>query len=76
MFLILRSVKNRMEQQEGINFTEFSYQIFQAYDFYRLYSDHDCTIQVSLPCCELCNKSVFFTNMFPLSTAWRQRPVG
>ena len=40
------SVKSRMEQQEGINFTEFSYQIFQAYDFYRLYSDDGCTIQV------------------------------
>lgn len=41
------SVKNRMEQQDGINFTEFSYQIFQAYDFYRLYSDDGCSIQVS-----------------------------
>ena len=40
------SVKSRMEQQEGINFTEFSYQIFQAYDFYRLYSDDGCTIQI------------------------------
>jgi tyrosyl-tRNA synthetase len=30
------SVKQRMDG-EGMSFTEFSYQIFQGYDFYRLH---------------------------------------
>jgi len=44
--LAKESVKARMEQQVGINFTEFSYQIFQAYDFHRLYQDDHCSIQI------------------------------
>ena len=34
------SVKSRLnadESKEGISFTEFSYQILQSYDFYKLY---------------------------------------
>ncbi len=38
------SVKNRMES--GLSFTEFSYQLLQAYDFQKLYSDHDCIFQM------------------------------
>lgn len=38
------SVKNRMET--GLSFTEFSYQLLQAYDFQRLYTDHNCRIQM------------------------------
>ncbi|MBX7163245.1 MAG: tyrosine--tRNA ligase [Saprospiraceae bacterium] len=38
------SVKRRLET--GISYTEFSYQLLQAYDFYRLYKDHDCKIQM------------------------------
>ena len=30
------SVKSRMQADDGISYTEFSYQILQAYDFYRL----------------------------------------
>ena len=37
------SVKNRME--EGISFTEFSYQLLQGHDFYHLYKNHNCKIQ-------------------------------
>jgi len=41
------SVRTRMESsQEGISYTEFSYQILQAYDFYRLYKDHNCVLQM------------------------------
>lgn len=41
------SVKKRMEQDgEGISFTEFSYQLLQGYDFYRLYKDHNCVLQL------------------------------
>ncbi|GAB4403057.1 MAG: tyrosine--tRNA ligase [Microscillaceae bacterium] len=41
------SVKNRMgEGSEGISFTEFSYQLFQGYDFYYLYQQHACRLQM------------------------------
>ncbi len=33
------SVKSRLESEEGISFTEFSYQILQAYDFYHLFQE-------------------------------------
>jgi tyrosyl-tRNA synthetase len=41
------SVRVRLEDREhGISYTEFSYMLLQAYDFYRLYRDHGCTLQV------------------------------
>ena len=36
-----------MENMGGISFTEFSYQLLQAYDFWHLYHYHQCRIQVS-----------------------------
>ncbi|CAJ0764347.1 4593_t:CDS:2, partial [Entrophospora sp. SA101] len=33
------------ENEGGISFTEFLYQILQAYDFWYLYHKHNCTIQ-------------------------------
>ncbi|MFP4013002.1 MAG: tyrosine--tRNA ligase [Chitinispirillaceae bacterium] len=38
------SVKNRWDQ--GISFTEFSYQLLQGYDFYWLYTNKDCALQL------------------------------
>ena len=38
------SVKNRLES--GLSFTEFSYQLLQAYDFLYLYKNHDCILQM------------------------------
>lgn len=38
------SVKNRWDN--GISFTEFSYQLLQAYDFYHLYSHKNCILQI------------------------------
>jgi tyrosyl-tRNA synthetase len=38
------SVKQRMHQ--GLSFTEFSYQLLQGYDFYRLFKDRHCIMQV------------------------------
>ena len=38
------SVKNRM--QTGISFTEFSYQLLQAYDFQLLYDMYGCRLQM------------------------------
>lgn len=37
------SVKNRLE--EGISFTEFSYQLLQGHDFCHLYEHYDCKVQ-------------------------------
>ncbi len=38
------SVKSRMET--GISYTEFSYQLLQAYDFVQLYKQHNCLLQL------------------------------
>ena len=38
------SVKKRLET--GISFTEFSYQLVQGYDFYWLYKNHNCLLQL------------------------------
>ncbi len=35
-----------MESQQGISFTEFTYQLLQAYDFYNLYHSRQCTVQI------------------------------
>ncbi len=41
------SVKSRLDRDDvGLSFTEFSYMLLQAYDFYRLHVDHDCTLQI------------------------------
>ncbi|NGX52664.1 MAG: Tyrosine--tRNA ligase [Candidatus Anoxychlamydiales bacterium] len=44
--LAKESVKLRMESQEGMSFTEFSYQILQSYDFYHLYKHSNITLQI------------------------------
>ncbi len=38
------SVKSRLET--GMSFTEFTYQLVQGYDFYHLYKEHNCKIQL------------------------------
>ncbi|GAA5913037.1 tyrosine--tRNA ligase MSY1 [Sporobolomyces salmoneus] len=40
------SVKSRLDSSSGISFTEFSYQLLQAYDFLTLHRLHNCTIQL------------------------------
>jgi tyrosyl-tRNA synthetase len=39
------SVSRRMEAG-GLSFTEFSYQLIQGYDFYYLYKNHGCKLQM------------------------------
>jgi tyrosyl-tRNA synthetase len=39
-------VNARLGSQKGISFTEFSYQLLQAYDFYELHKNAGCHIQV------------------------------
>jgi tyrosyl-tRNA synthetase len=40
------SVKRRVEAEEGISFTEFSYQLLQAYDYLVLHDRDRCTLQM------------------------------
>ena len=41
------SVRARMQDREvGISYTEFSYMLLQAFDFYHLKSAHDCELQI------------------------------
>lgn len=40
------SVKNRIEGETGMSFTEFSYQLIQGFDFYHLWKEKNCLIQM------------------------------
>jgi tyrosyl-tRNA synthetase len=40
------SVKKRLEGDTGMSFTEFSYQLVQGYDFYYLWKNHNCMVQM------------------------------
>ena len=42
------SVKKRLSKDStvGMSFTEFSYQLIQAYDFYHLFSEKNCLVQM------------------------------
>lgn len=44
--LAKESVNRRLEQEEGISFTEFSYLLLQAYDFLVLHDRYGCTLQL------------------------------
>jgi tyrosyl-tRNA synthetase len=39
------SVKMRLEREDGISFTEFSYMLLQSYDYLHLYDHINCTLQ-------------------------------
>jgi len=40
------SVKNRIGGDTGMSFTEFTYQLVQGYDFYYLWKNHTCALQM------------------------------
>jgi len=40
------SVKRRLEGEEGISYTEFSYPLLQSYDFLVLHERFNCTLQI------------------------------
>ena len=44
--LAKESVKNRMTSEEGMSFTEFSYQLLQGYDFLYLNDHFDVSVQI------------------------------
>ena len=40
------SVRSRMEGSEGISYTEFTYTLLQAFDYWHLHEAHGCELQV------------------------------
>lgn len=40
------SVKSRLESEDGLSYTEFSYSLLQSYDFMVLHDRYDCTLQM------------------------------
>src|SRR5262249_14599755 len=46
--LAKESVRTRLNSEEGMSFTEFSYQILQGYDFLYLFEHHGVSIQLGV----------------------------
>ncbi len=44
--LAKESVKSRIESDQGISFTEFSYMVLQSYDFFVLNKNYSCQLQI------------------------------
>jgi tyrosyl-tRNA synthetase len=44
--LAKESVKRRIDSEEGITYTEFSYSLLQAYDFLKLFDNFGCSVQM------------------------------
>lgn len=44
--LAKESVKSRLASEEGLSYTEFSYQLLQAFDFLHLYDHHGVVLQM------------------------------
>ncbi|MGH2516248.1 MAG: tyrosine--tRNA ligase, partial [Ktedonobacterales bacterium] len=44
--LAKESVKTRLESEQGISFTEFSYMLLQSSDYLHLHDTYNCTVQV------------------------------
>ncbi len=44
--LARESVRSRLNSDQGISYTEFSYMLLQAFDFWWLYTQRDCRLQV------------------------------
>ena len=40
------SVKLRLERQQSLSYMEFNYMILQAYDFFQLFKNKDCILQI------------------------------
>lgn len=44
--LRMEGYKLRLKREDGLSFIEFNYQLLQAYDFLKLFEDHDCVLQM------------------------------
>ena len=40
------SVKLRLDREQSLSYMEFNYMILQAYDFYKLYKNNNCILQI------------------------------
>ena len=40
------SVKLRLEREQSLSYMEFNYMILQAYDFYQLFKNNNCILQI------------------------------
>jgi len=44
--LTFDSVKLRLEREQSLSYMEFNYMILQAYDFYQLFKNNECILQI------------------------------
>ena len=44
--LTFDSVKLRLEREQSLSYMEFNYMILQAFDFYQLFKNNDCKLQI------------------------------
>ncbi len=44
--LTFDSVKLRLDREQSLSYMEFNYMILQAYDFYQLFKEHNCILQM------------------------------
>ena len=44
--LTFDSVKLRLDREQSLSYMEFNYMILQAYDFYQLFKNNDCILQI------------------------------
>ena len=44
--LTFDSVKKRLEREQSLSYMEFNYMILQAYDFFQLYKNYKCILQI------------------------------
>ena len=44
--LTFDSVKMRLEREQSLSYMEFNYMILQAFDFYQLYKNNNCILQI------------------------------
>ena len=44
--LTFESVKLRLEREQSLSYMEFNYMILQAYDFYQLFKNNNCILQI------------------------------
>lgn len=40
------SVKTKLSENNSLSFLEFNYMLLQAYDFYKIFKEHNCKIQI------------------------------
>ena len=74
--LTFDSVKLRLEREQSLSYMEFNYMILQAYDFYQLYKNKDCILQIGgsdqwgniVNGVELIRRMIKFRSNFAIST--------